>query len=110
VRKEAFTYHTPYATQSFCREAFGVHKSRRITMVNHQAISKKMVCEHKETPERGFLIVAQGSQCPERALVNPGITYEWHSTPEVGYFNESNNKQLKPPLRGCNHFLNLSQG
>jgi len=31
-----------------------------------------MGCEHKETPERGFLIVAQGSQCPERALVNPG--------------------------------------
>jgi len=51
----------------------------------------------KRTPEGSYSTVAQGSQCPVRALVNPGNILNGICTPERG---TSRHIKLKYPFQG----------
>jgi len=52
---------------------------------NDYAYNRPISCGNgAKTPERGFSIVAQGSHCPERAIVNPGKSINNICTPERG--------------------------
>jgi len=61
----------------------------------------------KQTPERGFSIVAQGSQCPERALVNPGYVKKRYMHPRSGVLQV---QILKHPASGVRFYSKLVPG
>jgi len=86
------------------RQAHNIHliNKRCGTNLNHPFIPhyayllKRVFCA-KQTPEGSYSFVAQGSQCPVRAFVNPGNILNGICTPERG---TSRHMKLKYPFQG----------